>query len=103
MMATQNQAINNPPQHKEFEDLTDAERTLVLEKGADYMPLLEEPQVSSEVQQPEKKGKTPKDRQAQLVQEGLRERAEAREFAKKEREEAAAWRKEKEEWEKTRQ
>ena len=43
------------------------------------------------------KGKDAKARQAQLIQEALKERADAR----KEREAAAAWRKEREEWEKT--
>ena len=43
------------------------------------------------------KGKDVKARHAQLIQEALKERADAR----KEREEAAAWRKEREEWEKS--
>src|SRR5882672_10676464 len=45
-MATQQSAANNPPQHKEVEHFSDAERTEWLKTGA--MPALEEKVSSSE-------------------------------------------------------
>jgi len=45
-MATQQSAANNPPQHKEVEDFSEAERTEWLKTGA--MPALEEKVSSSE-------------------------------------------------------